>query len=131
MRLMDTRGTRFEQAVVVVVLLAGFVFSQRWSIVVAAVVAAVGAVLGDRSPLGRAWIRLLDRRRPQPDLQPAVDALRQLGLVAALLAVASLFVVLDLVALAAVVGAVVAMIAALGATGVWNAAAEIERRRRA
>ena len=67
MRLVDVRASRFEQAIVVVILLAGFVFRQAWSIPAAGIVAALGVLLGDRSPVLRLWNQVIaPRRPPQP-----------------------------------------------------------------
>jgi hypothetical protein len=130
MRLADARGGRFEQALVVVVLLASFVFRQPWGIPVAGVLAAPAAVLGDRSPVGRWWTRLADRRGSEPTLEPVTVQLRQSALITAGLALATVFVLLDATTIASLLAAAVAVIAALGAVGLWNAAAEIQRRAR-
>jgi len=129
MRLVDARAGRFEQGVVVVVLLAGFVFSQAWSIPIAALVAGLGTVLGDRSPISRAWQRIVaPRLRVDRPMEPAEAARAQSLLIAAGLVVASLVLLAGSVGLASVVAAVVAIVAALGATGIMNAAAEIRKR---
>lgn len=112
----------------VVVLLASFVFREPWGIPAAGLLAAMGAVLGERSPLGRWWIRLADRRGSPPALEPVQVQLRQSALLTAGLVIATLLVLLDATILAASIAAVVAAVAALGAVGLWNAAAEIERR---
>jgi hypothetical protein len=130
MRLVDARAGRFEQGIVVVVLLAGFVFSQPWSIPLAAVFAGLGTVLGDRSPISRAWHRVVaPRLRVDGPMEPAEAARAQSLLIAAGLVLASLVLLAGSVGLASVVAAVVAVVAALGATGIMNAAAEIRRRR--
>ena len=129
MRLVDVRASRFEQAIVVVILLAGFVFRQAWSIPAAGIVAALGVLLGARSPVQRLWYQLIAPRRPAPtSFEPAPIAQTQSMLIFAGLALATLVLLLGSVALASIIAAVVAVVAALGATGVVNAAAELRRR---
>jgi hypothetical protein len=129
MRLVDPRAGRFEQAIVVVVLLAGFVFQQRWSIPIAAFVAGTGAVMAERSPLARFWNDVVAPRRPaRSPFEPAAVAQSQSFLLFVGLALATLLMLADAIALASIVAAVVAVVGALGATGVVNAAAEIRRR---
>jgi hypothetical protein len=129
MRLVDARAGRFEQGVVVVVLLAGFVFSQPWSIPLAALIAVLATVLGERSPISRLWHRVIAPRvRADGPMEPAEAARAQSLLIAAGLVVASLVLLAGSVGLASVVAAVVAVVAALGATGIMNAAAEIRKR---
>jgi hypothetical protein len=130
MRLVDARAGRFEQGVVVVVLLAGFVFSQPWSIPVAAVVAALGTLLGDRSPVARFWtVVLAPRLKAGRTMEPVPVAHAQSLLITAGLVLATLVLVAGSVGLASVMAALVAIVAALGATGVANAAAELRKRR--
>lgn len=129
MRLVDARGGRFEQALVVVVLLAAFAFRQPWGIPVALVVAAMGAVLGERSPVARWWTRLAARRKAPPMLEPVTTQLRQRALMTAGLALATLLLLLGAVTLASLLAGLVAVVAALGAVGLLDAAAEIARRR--
>jgi hypothetical protein len=129
MRLVDARAGRFEQGVVAVVLLFGFVFSQAWSIPLAAAVAALSAGLGDRSPLSRLWQRFVTPRlRVQQPMEPVGAARAQSLLITALLVLATLVLLAGSVGLASVVAAVAAVVAALGATGLVNAAAEIRKR---
>jgi hypothetical protein len=129
MRLVDARAGRFEQGVVVVVLLAGFVFSQSWSIPLAAVIAGVGTVLGERSPISRLWHRVVaPRLRADRPMEPVEAARAQSLLITATLVIATLVLLAGSVGLASVVAAVAAAVAALGATGIMNAAAEIRKR---
>lgn len=129
MRLVDPRAGRFEQAVVVVILLAGFVFQQAWSIPIAAVVAGLGAIMGDRSPLARFWTTVVASRRPsRAPFEAATIASRQSFLLFVGLTIATLLFAADAIALASIVAAVVAIIGALGATGVVSVSAEIQRR---
>jgi hypothetical protein len=129
MRLVDARAGRFEQGVVVVVLLAGFAFSQPWSIPLALVVALAGAALGDRSPLTRFWQRVVGPRlRADRPMEPVEAARAQSLLISAVLVVATLVLLAGSVGLASVVAALAAVVAALGATGIMNAAAEIRKR---
>jgi hypothetical protein len=128
MRLVDARAGRFEQGVVVVILLFGFVFSQAWSIPVAGIVALLGTALGDRSPGKRLWrSALAPRLHRGATTEPEPVARMQMLLVTAGLLLASLLLLVS-VGLAAVVAALVAVVAALGATGVFNAAAGLRRR---
>jgi Domain of unknown function (DUF4395) len=130
MRLVDARAGRFEQGVVVVVLLAGFVFSQPWSIPLATVIALLGTALAERSPLARFWQRVVaPRLRAVRPMEPVEAARAQSLLISAALVVATLVLLAGSVGLASVVAAVAAVVAALGATGIMNAAAEIRRRR--
>ena len=130
MRLVDARAGRFEQGVVVVVLLAGFVFSQPWSIPVATVLGMLGTALADRSPVVRFWQRVVGpRMRTDRPMEPLEAARAQILLITAVLVVATLVLLAGSVGLASVVAAVAAVVGALGATGIWNAAAEIRRRR--
>lgn len=131
MRLVDPRAGRFEQAVVAVLLLAGFVFSLSWTIPVAFVVAALGVAMGERSPLARLWHAVVEPRlRSRRPLEPEPVARTQSLVIAGGLAVATGILLAGSVGLAAVVAAVVAVVAVLGATGVANVATEIRRRRR-
>ncbi len=131
MRLVDARAGRFEQGVVVVVLLAGFAFSQPWSIPLAMVLALLGTALGDRSPVARFWNRVVGPRlRATRPMEPVEAARAQSLLISAVLVVATLVLALGSVGLASVIAAFAAVVATLGATGIMNAAAEIRRRRR-
>jgi hypothetical protein len=130
MRLVDARAGRFEQGVVVVVLLAGFVFSWSWSIPLAMVIALLGTAFGDRSPLARLWLRVVaPRLRGGRTLEPVPVARAQGLLISGGLVLATFVLLAGSVGLASIVAAVVAIVAALGATGVANLAAEIRRRR--
>jgi hypothetical protein len=130
MRLVDPRAGRFEQAIVVVILLAGFVFQQAWSIPIATIVAGLGAVLGERSPLARFWTRVVAPRRPsRAPFEALAISQRQSVLLFAGLVVATLLFAADAIALASIVAALVAVVGALGATGVVNVSTEILRRR--
>ena len=129
MRLVDARAGRFEQAIVVVILLAGFVFQQAWSIPVATLFAGIGAVMGARSPLARFWNAVIAPRRPsRSPFEAAVIGARQTLLLFLGLTMATLLFLADAIALASIVAAVVAVVGALGATGVVNVSAEIQRR---
>lgn len=130
MQLVDPRAGRFERGVVVVVLLAGFVFRQPISIVVAAAIATAGAALGTRSPVAQIWFRAETRRRHTVDLEPAQASRAESLLVAALLILATLIVVAGSVGLAAIPAAAAAVVAALDASGVIHPMAEFRRRRR-
>ena len=130
MRLVDVRASRFEQAIVVVILLAGFVFRQPWSIPVTTVVAGLGLVLGDRSPVSRFWHQVIAPRRPAgTNFEPRPTAQTQALLLTVGLVLATIVWSAGSVALASIVAAVVAAVAALGATGVVTLAAELRRRR--
>ena len=130
MRLVDVRSSRFEQAILVVILLAGFVFRQPWSIPVAAVVAGLGLVLGDRSPFTRFWHQVIAPRRPAgTNFEPRPTTQTQALLLTIGLVLATIVWAAGSVGLASIIAAVVAVIAALGATGVVNVAAELRRRR--
>ncbi len=129
MRLVDARSGRFEQAIVVVVLLAGFVFQQAWSIPIAAVVAGAGAVMGPKSPFARFWDAVIAPRRPsQSPFEAAIIGQRQTFLLFMGLTIATLLFLADAIALASIIAAFVAVVGALGATGVVNVSAEIQRR---
>jgi len=129
MRLVDARAGRFEQGVVVVVLLFGFVFSQPWSIPAAAVLAGLSATLGERSPISRLWHRFVTPRlRAHGPLEPVGAARAQALLITAALVLATLVLLAGSVGLASVIAAVAAIVAALGATGIVNAAVEIRKR---
>src|SRR4051794_19555885 len=106
MRLVDARAGRFEQAIVVVILLAGFVFQQAWSIPIATVVAGLGALLGERSPLARFWTTVVAPRRPsRSPLEAVTIAQRQTFLLFAGLIAATLLFFADAIALASIVAA--------------------------
>ena len=129
MRLVDARAGRFEQGVVVVILLFGFVFSQPWSIPVAMVVAGLAAALGDRSPISRLWQRIVaPRLRAHQPMEPVGAARAQAVLITTTLVLATLVLLAGSVGLASVLAAVAAVVAALGATGIMNAAVEIRKR---
>lgn len=129
MRLIDVRASRFEQAILVVILLGGFTFVAPWSIPIAAVIAALGAILGERSPVIRIWNEVIARRiAPARTFEAANVARLQSLLIAAGLAVATALLTLGAVALASISAAVVAVVAALGATGIVSLAAEIGHR---
>ena len=130
MRLVDVRASRFEQAIVVVILLAGFVFRQPWSIPVGAVVASLGLVLGERSPVARIWHQFIAPRRPPgTNFEPRPTAQTQSLLLTIGLVLATVVWIAGSVGLASIPAAAVAVVAALGATGVVNVAAELRRRR--
>ncbi|MEO6467840.1 MAG: DUF4395 family protein [Acidimicrobiia bacterium] len=130
MRLVDVRESRFEQAIVVVVLLAGFVFRQPWSIPVATVVAGLALVLGDRSPVTRFWHQVIAPRRPAgTNFEPRPTAQTQALILTVGLMLATIVWAAGSVGLASIIAAVVAVVAALGATGVVTVAAELHRRR--
>ena len=129
MRLIDVRAGRFEQAILVVLLLGGFAFAAPWSIPTAAVIAGLGAVFGERSPVIRVWNEVIARRVSAARTFEAANVARlQSLLIAAGLAVATGLLILGSVALASIVAAVVAVVAALGATGIVSLAAEIRHR---
>jgi hypothetical protein len=131
MRLVDARAGRFEQGVVAVILLTGFVFSLSWSIPVAMVVALSGTAFGERGPLARFWVSVVaPRLRGGRTMEPVPVARAQSLLISAGLVLATLVLAAGSVGLASIVAALVALVAALGATGVANAAAELQRRRR-
>jgi hypothetical protein len=131
MRLVDPRAARFEQGVIVVVLLAGFVFSQPWSIPVAFVVATLGVAMGERSPFHRLWDALIrPRLKGTRPLEPEPVVRTQVMIIAGGLALATGVLLVGSVGLASVIAAVVTIVALLGATGVVNVAAEIRERRR-
>ena len=131
MRLVDGRAGRFEQAIVAVVLLTGFVFSWSWSIPVAMAIALVGLLFGDRGPLARFWQSVVTPRlRGGATMEQAAAARAQSLLISGGLVLATLVWLAGSVGLASIVAAAVAVVAALGATGVVNVAAEIQRRRR-
>lgn len=130
MRLVDVRASRFEQAIVAVILLAGFVFRQPWSIPIALVVAAMGLLLGDRSPVIRFWYQVIAPRRPAgTNFEPRPTAQTQALLLTIGLVLATVVWIAGSVGVASILAAVVAVIAALGATGVVTLAAELRRRR--
>src|SRR3954447_19143283 len=114
MRLVDPRVGRFEQAVVVVILLFGFVFQAAWTIPLASVVAALAALLGPRSPLARLWATAVAPRRPsRAPFEPAAVAQRQSFLLLVGLLLATLLFFADAITLASVVAGAVAVVGAL------------------
>ena len=130
MRLIDVRAGRFEQACVVVVLLGGFAFQQALSIPIAAVIAVLGAGLGARSPVRRLWTDVIGPRgRTAEQLEPESMIRLQSLIIGGALTVATLVIVAGSVGLASVLAGVVAIVAALGATGLFNLAAELQHRR--
>ncbi len=130
MRLIDVRAGRFEQAIIVVVLLGGFAFQQATAIAIAAVIAVIGAGLGDRSPIRRIWTDAIAPRRPGTgQLEPESVIRAQSVIIGAGLTLATLIVVAGSIALGSALAAVVAVIAACSATGLFTLAAELERRR--
>lgn len=131
MRLVDPRAARFEQGVIVVVLLAGFVFSWSWSIPVAFVVAALGVAMGERSPFHRLWDSLVrPRLHGTEDLEPEPVVRSQVLIIAGGLALATGVLLAGSVGIAALIAALVTLVALLGATGVVNVAAVLRERRR-
>jgi hypothetical protein len=117
--------------VIVVVLLAGFVFSQPWAIPVAFVLAALGVAMAERSPLHRLWDSLIRPRLPgSRPLEPEPVLRTQVLIIAGGLALATGVLLAGSVGLASLVAALVTLVALLGATGVVNLAAELRERRR-
>lgn len=130
MRLIDVRAGRFEQAGVVVVLLGGFAFQQALAIPIGAVIAVLGAGLGARSPVRRLWTDVVGPRRPAPEQFEPESVIRlQSLIIGGGLTVATLVAVAGSVGLASVVAGVIAIVAALGATGLFTLAAEVQHRR--
>ena len=130
MRLIDVRAGRFEQAIVVVTVLAGFVFQQAFAIPVAAVIAVLGAGMAGRSPIRRFWTNAIGpRRHAAGQLEPESVVRLQSLIIAAGLTLATLTIVAGSVGIASIIAAVIALIAALGATGFITLAAELDRRR--
>lgn len=131
MRLVDPRAARFEQGVIVVILLAGFVFSWSWAIPVAFVVAALGVAMGDRSPLHRVWHAAVRPRLGGTEaLEPEPVLRTQVLIIAGGLALATGILLAGSVPIASLIAALVTLVALLGATGVVNVAAELRDRRR-
>jgi Domain of unknown function (DUF4395) len=131
-RTTDPRPARFEQAVVAVVLLAGFVFGAALLIPVCLVALLVSALVGSRSaPLQIVFHTLLAPRLDAGTrVEPAAPRRFAVLLEAALLAGASLLVLAGTEGLAWVLALVVAGVAALdGATGI-SAGAALHRRLR-
>jgi hypothetical protein len=131
MRLVDPRAARFEQGVIVVILLAGFVFSWSWSIPVGFVVAALGVAMGERSPFHRLWdAAVRPRLHGTKPLEPEPVVRTQVLIIAGGLALATGVLLAGSVGIAALIAALVTLVALLGATGVVNVAAELRERRR-
>ena len=128
MHLVDPRAGRFERGVVVVVLLAGFVFRQPWSIPIATLVGSRRRAHERTVSAGPHLDCGVPRRRPVT-LVPAHTIQVESGLVAAFLLVATLLMLAGSVALAAIPATIAAVLAALGATGVVSPVAELRRRR--
>ncbi|MBK5288713.1 MAG: DUF4395 family protein, partial [Acidimicrobiia bacterium] len=81
MRLIDVRAGRFEQAIVVVALLGGFVFQQPLAIPIAAFLAVLGAGMGSRSPIRRFWTDVIGPRRPTAEQLESESVIRLQSLI--------------------------------------------------
>jgi len=93
MRLVDARAGRFEQGVVAVILLTGFVFSLSWSIPVAMVIALSGTIFGERGPVARFWLAAVaPRLRGGRSMEPVPVARAQSLLISAGLVLATLVI---------------------------------------
>lgn len=62
-RTVDARSIRFDQTVMAVAVLCGFVFEAPWVIPIFAALEAATAVQGDQAPLPQLWHSLLASRR--------------------------------------------------------------------
>lgn len=113
----DARMPRFNQAVVAVALLGGFVFDLPWVIPVFAVVLGLGAAFGPRyGPFLRVWSDLVaPRLGPATELEDPRPPRFAAVVGAGLLAAASGLLLLGAVGIAWVVALVVAVLAALAA----------------
>jgi hypothetical protein len=66
-RTVDARSFRFDQTVMAVAVLCGFVFEAPWVIPIFAALEAATAVQGDQAPLPQLWHTFLSPRlRPPP-----------------------------------------------------------------
>lgn len=65
-RTVDGRSFRFDQTVMAMAVLCGFVFEAPWVIPVFAALEAATAVQGDLAPLPQLWHTFLARLRPPP-----------------------------------------------------------------
>src|SRR4029079_1740027 len=100
-----------------------------WSIPLAMLVALLGTVLGDRSPLARLWQRVVaPRLRGGRTLETVPVARAQGLLISGGLVLATLVLLAGSVGLASIVAAVVAVVAAVGAAGGAHGRARNRRR---
>lgn len=124
----DVRGTRFDDGVIALALLAGFAFRFAWVIPIAALLTAIGAAFGPGgAPLVRGFSQLVagQLREATTFVEPAEWRFGVM-LEAAVLALATLLVFLGLTAVAWLFGLAVAAAAALNAAtgisvGIWAA----------
>jgi uncharacterized protein YggT (Ycf19 family) len=114
----DARADRVVQGAIAVVTLAAFVFRAVWVVPVLAVVLGVGAAIG---PSGNPFHRLFagavaPRLSPVRTTVPAATVQAQDGLAVALLALATLFLLIQLGGIAWIVALAEAGVAAVAAT---------------
>ncbi len=130
----DTRMYRFDQGALAVLLVAGFVFGAAWAIPGCAVIFALGPVFGaEKGPFLRLFHVAVRPRLPAPVLEDSRPHRFAALLSVAILAVATVFVVLDADGIAWILALIVAGAAAVSAmTGICvgcEAYAILERRR--
>ena len=129
-RPIDSRGARFEQGVIAVVLLAAFVFRVELLVPVSAGVLLFGVLLGPRyGPLYAVFDTLIAPRlrRPSPT-EPGASRRFAGGLEAAVLALAFLFFRADLEGLGWLLTLPVAGAAAIDCTTGVSAGTAVRRR---
>jgi hypothetical protein len=127
----DPRALRFEQAVVTIALLAGFVFGLPLVIPLVAVLLAVAVGAGERANVfTRAHAALFGRSASFRIAEPAAVTRLTRLVVVGLLALGSLFVLFGVGALPWVFALPVAAITGLAATTGINVVARLNDRRR-
>jgi hypothetical protein len=125
----DARILRLEQAAVAVALLAGFVFSIAWMIPIAAALTGLDAALGRSGPTPALWRAVIaPRLGPPRTFDTAAGARAQQLAVFGVLVVATLFALIDLGTIAAILAILVAGVSASCATGLFNLGAELDQR---
>jgi hypothetical protein len=126
----DERAVRSAQGIIALVLLAGFVFRFPVAIPIALVVVAIGAVLGPQAnPLHIAYRSLVEPRVPPGGPTVPARSARLLDIVAtAVLAVASLALLVGIDPFAWALALVEAAIAAVEASTGYNAATALAER---
>lgn len=131
--LLDPRYVRFQQGVVAVVLLAGYVFRTDWVIPLTAAALGIGIVRPSANVLAHVWDTLVAGRLDPPRTLASPDEVRFATLfVVALLAIATALLAVGLGGLAWLLAVVLAGSEAVGAVAaipVGRALYELLRRR--
>jgi uncharacterized protein DUF4395 len=127
----DVRSFRFDQAVMALGVLCGFVFAAPWVIPIFGALHAATAVQGRQAPVPRLWSEVLATRLVLPDASEAAGPWRtQAGLTAALLGAATFVLLVGDEGFAWFFALPAAGLGALAGVGSVCAGCELHARRR-